>query len=137
MELFLRAAVVDVESIKDLVVTLVRRVEITCIAVIFEHDSVTRSRERERVCSCATKLESMSDGRAGWNRFWREEIQDLHFGRPTSLRFTGANRDMQKYRARKATTQRFASGATAQLAGQPTTPAANSSNVPIPNSRSR
>jgi hypothetical protein len=32
------------------------------------------------------------------------------------LRFTGANRDAMKYRTRDARTQRFASGATAELA---------------------
>lgn len=36
--------------------------------------------------------------------------------RLTFLRFTGANRDAQKYRTREAVTQRFASGATASWA---------------------
>jgi len=31
------------------------------------------------------------------------------------LRFTGANRDAMKYRSRRTSTQRFASGATAEL----------------------
>lgn len=97
------------------------------------HKTVPSTRKHSR-SSSAGREELIAKEKTKKQSAKKRTALDNHFYR-TSLRFTGANRDAEKCSACDAATQRFASGATAELDDQSLNAPTTDSNLAVRVSR--